>query len=49
QIGTADVETVVDLGVSDEVRAPTKDGLGMGPKDATSDIREDVEEFKAEA
>nr|GEW75415.1 hypothetical protein [Tanacetum cinerariifolium] len=49
QIGTADVETVVDLGVSDEVRAPTKDGLGMGAKDATSDIREDVEEFKAEA
>nr|GEV75818.1 reverse transcriptase domain-containing protein [Tanacetum cinerariifolium] len=49
EIGTADVETVVDLGVSDRVRAPTEDGLGMKVEVATSDIREDEEEFEAEA
>nr|GFB47907.1 hypothetical protein [Tanacetum cinerariifolium] len=49
KIGTAYAETVIDLGVSDRVRAPTEDGLGMGAEVATSDIREDEEEFKADA
>ncbi|GKB60797.1 hypothetical protein Tco_0916983 [Tanacetum coccineum] len=34
---------------SDGVRAPTKDGLSTGFEVATSDIREDEEEFKTEA
>nr|GEU40548.1 putative reverse transcriptase domain-containing protein [Tanacetum cinerariifolium] len=49
EIGTADVKTVEDLGVSNGVGAPTKDGIGIGIKVATSDIREDEEEFEAEA
>ncbi|GJV05416.1 putative reverse transcriptase domain-containing protein [Tanacetum coccineum] len=49
EIGTADAETVADLGISDGVRALTEDGLGMGVEVATSDIREDEEEFEAEA
>ncbi|GJT37430.1 reverse transcriptase domain-containing protein [Tanacetum coccineum] len=49
EIGTADAETVVDLGISDGVRTHTKDGIGMGVKVSTSDIREDEEEFEAEA
>nr|GEU38660.1 hypothetical protein [Tanacetum cinerariifolium] len=34
---------------SDGVGAPTKDGIGMGVEVATSDIKENEEEFKAEA
>ncbi|GJZ06262.1 hypothetical protein Tco_0540055 [Tanacetum coccineum] len=49
EIGTVDVETVVDLGISDRVEAPTEDGIGMGVQVATSDIKEDEEEFEAEA
>ncbi|GKD13212.1 hypothetical protein Tco_1197619, partial [Tanacetum coccineum] len=49
EIGTADAETVTDLGVSDGVRAPTEDGLGMGVEISTSDIREDKGEFEVEA
>ncbi|GJU13207.1 hypothetical protein Tco_1135603 [Tanacetum coccineum] len=49
EIGTTDVETVADLGISDGVGAPTKDGICMEVKVATSDIREDEEEFEAEA
>nr|GFB16353.1 hypothetical protein [Tanacetum cinerariifolium] len=49
EIGTVDVETIADLGASDGVRAPTEDGLGMGVKVATNDIREDGEEFEVEA
>ncbi|GJU44912.1 hypothetical protein Tco_1202178 [Tanacetum coccineum] len=49
EIGTADAETVADLGISDGVGAPTEDGIGMGVEVATSDIREDEEEFEAEA
>ncbi|GJR35542.1 hypothetical protein Tco_1211226 [Tanacetum coccineum] len=49
EIGIADAETVADLGISDGVRALTKDVLGMGVEVATSDIREDEEEFEAEA
>ncbi|GKC64769.1 hypothetical protein Tco_1097367, partial [Tanacetum coccineum] len=49
EIGTADVETVADLGIIDGVEAHTEDGIGMGVEVATSDIREDKEEFEAEA
>nr|GEU40694.1 reverse transcriptase domain-containing protein [Tanacetum cinerariifolium] len=49
EIGTADAETVADLGISDGVRAPVEDGLGMGVEVATSDIRKDEEELEAEA
>ncbi|GJZ16393.1 hypothetical protein Tco_0552070, partial [Tanacetum coccineum] len=49
EIGTADEETITDLGISDGVGAPTEDGIGMGVKVATSDIKEDEEEFEAEA
>ncbi|GJU73455.1 hypothetical protein Tco_1264860, partial [Tanacetum coccineum] len=49
EIGTADVEAVVDLGIDDGVGAPTEDGIGIGGEIAASDIREDEEEFEAEA
>ncbi|GJW79661.1 putative reverse transcriptase domain-containing protein [Tanacetum coccineum] len=49
EISTTDVETDIDLGIGDGVRAHTKDDTGMGVEVATSDIREDKEEFKAEA
>ncbi|GJZ29788.1 hypothetical protein Tco_0574435 [Tanacetum coccineum] len=49
EMGTADVETVTDLGISDRVRAPTKDGIDLSVEVATSDIREDEEEFEVEA
>nr|GEX99213.1 reverse transcriptase domain-containing protein [Tanacetum cinerariifolium] len=47
--GTADAETVADLGISEGVGAYTEDGIYLGVEVATSDIREDGEEFKAEA
>nr|GEW78819.1 hypothetical protein [Tanacetum cinerariifolium] len=46
EIDTADAEAVTDLGISDEVGAQTKDGIGMGVKIAASDIKEDEEEFE---
>ncbi|GJV65803.1 putative reverse transcriptase domain-containing protein [Tanacetum coccineum] len=49
EVGTADAETVADLGISDRVGAPTKDGLGMGVEIAASDVREDEDEFEAKA
>ncbi|GKE32912.1 hypothetical protein Tco_1452234 [Tanacetum coccineum] len=49
EIGTANAETVADLGISEGVGAHTKDGIDMGVEVATSDIREDEEEFEAEA
>nr|GEW76827.1 reverse transcriptase domain-containing protein [Tanacetum cinerariifolium] len=49
KICTTDAEAVADLGIGDGVRAHTKDGIGMGFKIAASDIREDEEEFEAEA
>ncbi|GKC58790.1 hypothetical protein Tco_1086388 [Tanacetum coccineum] len=49
EIGTSNVETVADLGISDGVGAYNEDGIGMGVEVATSDIREDEEEFEAEA
>ncbi|GJR93890.1 reverse transcriptase domain-containing protein [Tanacetum coccineum] len=44
-IGTADVEAVLDLGISDG--AHTRDGIGMRVEIATSNIMEDEEEFKS--
>ncbi|GJW87699.1 hypothetical protein Tco_0163039 [Tanacetum coccineum] len=49
EIGTANAETVADLVISDGVGAPTEDGICMGVEVATSDIREDEEEFEVEA
>ncbi|GJU64127.1 putative reverse transcriptase domain-containing protein [Tanacetum coccineum] len=49
EIGTTNVEAVVDLGIGDGDGAPTEDGIGMGVEVATSDIREDKEEFEVEA
>ncbi|GJT56710.1 putative reverse transcriptase domain-containing protein [Tanacetum coccineum] len=40
-------QAVADLGIGDGV--DTEDGIGMGVKIAASDIREDEEEFEAEA
>nr|GEW14919.1 hypothetical protein [Tanacetum cinerariifolium] len=39
-LGTADAEAVVDLGIGDEVRAHDVDSIGMGVEIAVSDIRE---------
>ncbi|GJV29813.1 hypothetical protein Tco_1386261 [Tanacetum coccineum] len=47
EIGTTDAEVVADLSIGDG--AHTEDGIGMGVEIAASDIREDEEEFKAEA
>ncbi|GJS66425.1 hypothetical protein Tco_0680989 [Tanacetum coccineum] len=44
EMGTADAETVVDLGISEGVGAHTEDGIDLGVEVATSDIREDGEE-----
>ncbi|GJT77041.1 putative reverse transcriptase domain-containing protein [Tanacetum coccineum] len=49
EISTADAEAVADLGIDDGVGAHIEDGIGMGVKIADSDIREDEEEFEAEA
>ncbi|GJU39721.1 hypothetical protein Tco_1192678 [Tanacetum coccineum] len=49
EMGTADVETVADLGISEGVRAHTEDGISMDVEVATSGIREGKEEFEAEA
>ncbi|GKC89687.1 hypothetical protein Tco_1150336 [Tanacetum coccineum] len=48
EVGTANAEAVVDLGIGDGVRAHTEDGIGMGVKIDASNIREDEEEFEAE-
>ncbi|GJY00588.1 hypothetical protein Tco_0357606 [Tanacetum coccineum] len=49
EMGTADAETILDLGISKGVGAHTKDGIDLGVEVATSDIREDKEEFEVEA
>ncbi|GJX76010.1 hypothetical protein Tco_0322821 [Tanacetum coccineum] len=49
EIGIADAEAVVDLGIGDGVGAHTEDGIGMGVEIVASNIREDKEEFEAEA
>ncbi|GJS78073.1 hypothetical protein Tco_0727954 [Tanacetum coccineum] len=47
EIGTANAEAIADLGIGDGV--DTKDGICIGVEIAASDIREDEEEFEAEA
>ncbi|GJV45948.1 putative reverse transcriptase domain-containing protein [Tanacetum coccineum] len=49
EIKTADAEAVADVGISDGVVAHTEDGVGMVVEIAASDVREDEEEFEAEA
>ncbi|GJX90397.1 putative reverse transcriptase domain-containing protein [Tanacetum coccineum] len=49
EVDTTDAEAVADVGISDEVVAPTEDGVGIGVEIAASDVREDDEEFEAEA
>ncbi|GJS51386.1 hypothetical protein Tco_0624748 [Tanacetum coccineum] len=48
-MGTADAETVADLGISIGVGAHTEDGIDLDVEVAISDIREDEEEFETEA
>ncbi|GJR75442.1 putative reverse transcriptase domain-containing protein [Tanacetum coccineum] len=49
EIGTLDAKAIADLGIGDGVGDHTEDGIGMGVEVATSDIREDEEEFEVEA
>ncbi|GJR04753.1 hypothetical protein Tco_0527737 [Tanacetum coccineum] len=49
EVDTADAEAVADIGISDGVVAHTEYGVGMRVEIAASDIREDDEEFEAEA
>ncbi|GJZ13571.1 hypothetical protein Tco_0548801 [Tanacetum coccineum] len=49
EVDTADAEAVVDVGISEGVVAHPEDGVGMGFEITASDVREDDEEFEAEA
>ncbi|GKE13181.1 hypothetical protein Tco_1416732, partial [Tanacetum coccineum] len=49
EVDTANAEVVADVGISEGVVAHPEDGVGMGFEIAASDIREDDEEFEAEA
>ncbi|GJX52682.1 hypothetical protein Tco_0281051 [Tanacetum coccineum] len=49
EVDTADVEAVADVDISNRVVAHTENSVGMGVEITTSDVREDDEEFKAEA
>ncbi|GJX73767.1 putative reverse transcriptase domain-containing protein [Tanacetum coccineum] len=49
EVDTADVEADADVGISDGVVAHTRDGVGLRVKITASDVREDDEEFEAEA
>ncbi|GJT78975.1 hypothetical protein Tco_1045700 [Tanacetum coccineum] len=50
EISIVDAETVADLGISEGVGAHTEDGIDLRVFEVdTSDIREDEEEFEAEA
>ncbi|GJU94821.1 hypothetical protein Tco_1319577 [Tanacetum coccineum] len=49
EVDTADVEAVTDVGISKGIVAHPEDGVGMGFEIAASDVREDDEEFEAEA
>ncbi|GJV12888.1 hypothetical protein Tco_1354429 [Tanacetum coccineum] len=48
-VDTDDAEAVADVGISDVVVAHIGDSVGMRVKIAASDVREDDEEFEAEA
>ncbi|GJW12279.1 hypothetical protein Tco_1578106 [Tanacetum coccineum] len=49
EVDTADAEAVADVGISKVVIAHPEDGVGMGFEITSSDVREDDEEFEAEA
>ncbi|GJW31517.1 hypothetical protein Tco_0051549 [Tanacetum coccineum] len=49
EVDTADAEAVADIGISDGVVAHPEDSIGMRVEIAASDVREDDEEFEAEA
>ncbi|GJZ00623.1 putative reverse transcriptase domain-containing protein [Tanacetum coccineum] len=49
EVDTTDAEIVVDVGSSEGVIAHPEDGVGMGFEIVASDVREDDEEFEAEA
>ncbi|GJW86670.1 hypothetical protein Tco_0162010, partial [Tanacetum coccineum] len=49
EVDTADAEAVINVGISEGVVAHSEDGVGMGFEIATSDVREDDEEFEVEA
>ncbi|GKB21716.1 hypothetical protein Tco_0855639 [Tanacetum coccineum] len=49
EVDIADAEAVADIGISEGVVAHPKDGVGMGFQIAANDVREDDEEFEAEA
>ncbi|GJX90116.1 hypothetical protein Tco_0343442 [Tanacetum coccineum] len=49
EVDTADAEAVADVGISGGIVAHTGDGVGMRVEIAASDVRDDDEEFEAEA
>ncbi|GKF93091.1 hypothetical protein Tco_0279810, partial [Tanacetum coccineum] len=49
EVDTASAGAIADVGISEGVVAHPKDAVGMRSKIATSDVREDDEEFEAEA
>ncbi|GKC18166.1 reverse transcriptase domain-containing protein [Tanacetum coccineum] len=49
KVDTAYVEAIADVGISEGVIAHREDGVGMGFEIASSDVREDDEEFEAKA
>nr|GEX98604.1 hypothetical protein [Tanacetum cinerariifolium] len=49
EVDTTDAEADADVGISDGVVAHTEDGVGMRVEISASDVREDDEEFEAEA
>ncbi|GKF13766.1 hypothetical protein Tco_0055228, partial [Tanacetum coccineum] len=49
EVDIANAEAVADVGISEGVVAHPEDGVGIGFKIAASDVREDDEEFEAEA
>ncbi|GKB63692.1 hypothetical protein Tco_0919878 [Tanacetum coccineum] len=49
EVDTADAKAIADVGISEGVVAHLKDGVGMGFEITASDVREDDEEFEAEA
>ncbi|GKC57313.1 hypothetical protein Tco_1084911 [Tanacetum coccineum] len=49
EVDTADAEAVADVGISEGVVAHPEDSIDMGVEITASDVREDDEEFEAEA
>ncbi|GJZ83156.1 hypothetical protein Tco_0648329 [Tanacetum coccineum] len=49
EVDTTDAEAVADVGISEGVVAHTEDSIDMGVEIVASDVREDDEEFEAEA